>query len=89
MKRQNAIRKNALSAFGFGTDAMKRLSVCSECFSLCSVGKTVCAKCGSHMNGTNLFSVYKSLHHCCEKCDAVLSVSMRYCPKCGTVIKKV
>lgn len=86
MKRQNLIRKRALSNYGFGIDIMKSLTVCKNCNSLERSGKIMCSKCGERLPKTNLYTLYKSKHASCKKCGTVISDDMQYCPHCGVAL---
>ena len=84
----NILRRKSLLQFGFGTDAMKATTVCTNCKSMESTSKLFCSKCGSKLPRANLYDYYRAQHRSCPDCGSVLSESMDYCPKCGIAIKK-
>ena len=77
-----------LRPFGFGTDAMKTTTVCTNCNSMESSKNLFCSKCGERLPRANLYDYYRMQHSDCSHCKAVVSESMEYCPKCGKKIKK-
>ncbi|MBQ8301303.1 MAG: zinc ribbon domain-containing protein [Clostridia bacterium] len=87
MKKMKIIRKDSLYHFGFGTDEMMNLTVCTNCNSLEESNKIFCSKCGTRLSGANLYDLYKSYHKICSKCGMVISPSMHYCPHCGIRVK--
>ena len=86
IKIQNVIRKDSLSSFGFGIDAMKRLAVCPICHSLESSDNTICSICKSKLSKLTLFDLYKSKHKACPACKTVVTNKMHFCPHCGQVL---
>ena len=86
MKLQNAIRKNSLSSFGFGIDAMKKLAVCPNCHALESSENTICSVCKGKLSKLTLFDVYKSKHKTCPACGTVIAKGMQFCPHCGQIV---
>ena len=86
IKMQNAIRKDSLSSFGFGIDAMKKLAVCPNCHSLESSDNTTCSVCKSKLSKLTLFDIYKSKHKACPVCKTVVANGMQFCPHCGKVL---
>lgn len=85
---ENLRRKKDLLQFGFGTDVMKKTTVCTNCKSMESAGKQFCSKCGRKLPKENLYDYYKAQHESCIHCHAILSEVMDYCPKCGMAVKK-
>lgn len=86
LKLQNVIRKDSLSSFGFGTDAMKKLSVCPNCHSLQNSENTTCSVCRAKLTKSTLYDLYKSKHKTCPECGTVISKGMHFCPHCGRVL---
>ena len=86
IKMQNVIRKNSLSSFGFGIDAMKKLVVCPNCHSLESSEKTVCSVCKAKLSKLTLYDLYKSKHNACPACKTVVANGMQFCPHCGYIL---
>ena len=81
-------RRNALSHFGFGVDAMKNTTVCTNCYSLENSNKMFCGKCGTRLTGASLYEYYRLHHRSCRKCGTTLSDAMDFCPRCGTGTKE-
>ena len=86
-KLQNVVRKDSLSRFGFGTDAMKKLSVCPNCHSLENSDNSSCSICGTKLAKTTLYDLYKSKHGACPECGALIGKGMQFCPQCGKILK--
>ena len=86
MKLQNLIRKDSLLSCGFGTDAMKRLSVCPNCHSLESSDSTVCSICKTRLAKSTLYDIYKSRHRACSGCGTIITAGMQFCPHCGQLL---
>ena len=88
-KLQNVIRNDCLSNYGFGTDAMKKLSVCPSCRSLQNSENTACLICKTRLTKTTLYDLYRSKHEVCKECETVISKRMHFCPHCGAGIKSI
>lgn len=73
--------------YGFGTEIMKSLKVCSHCGSLVRSERYVCPKCCVRLPRKTLFQLYQSRHRLCPVCDTVFSSRMYYCPHCGMQIR--
>ena len=86
LKLQNVIRKDSLSSFGFGTDAMKKQAVCPNCHSLQNSENTTCSVCKTKLTKSTLYDLYKSKHKTCAECGTVISKGMHFCPHCGRVL---
>ena len=86
IKLQNVIRKDSLSRFGFGSDAMKKLSVCPNCHSLQNSENTTCSICRAKLTKSTLYDIYKSKHNACPECGTVISKGMQFCPHCGHIL---
>jgi len=87
MNKMKAMRKDSLHHFGFGTEEMMNLTVCSSCHSLEESHNKYCSKCNMKLSKSNLYDLYRSYHKKCSKCGMVISASMHYCPSCGKKIK--
>ena len=85
-KLQNVIRKNSLSSFGFGIDAMKKLAVCPNCHSLENSENSMCSVCKTKMTKLTLYDLYKSQHKTCVHCGTVITDRMQFCPHCGHIL---
>ena len=85
-KLQNVIRKDSLSLFGFGSEAMKKLSVCPNCHSLENSEHTTCSICKAKLTKSTLYDIYKSKHRACPACGTVTSKGMQFCPHCGQIL---
>ena len=83
-----SMRRAAMKQYGFGTDAMKGIKVCSACGKVVPVKKHRCSECGAKLPIISLFQVYQSRHHSCPKCGLVVSDSARFCPDCGSAIQQ-
>ena len=84
----NGLRKKTLLQFGFGTDVMKTVTICTNCHSMESIGEIFCSKCNEKLSGVSLFDYYKSQHKSCSNCKTILSEYMDYCPGCGEKINR-
>ena len=81
-------RRQDLLDFGFGTDVMKRTTVCPNCRSMENSGNSLCSKCGAALTGPTLYEYYRTQHKSCPDCGSVLSDFMDFCPKCGRSLKE-
>ena len=80
LKLQNVIRKDSLSSFGFGTDAMKKQAVCPNCHSLQNSENTTCSVCKTKLTKSTLYDLYKSKH------KLVMSVELWFQKECTFVL---
>jgi len=86
VRLQNVIRKDSLSRFGFGSEAMKKLAVCPNCHSLENSENTACSVCKSELAKSTLYDLYKSKHKICRECGTVIAKGMHFCPHCGELL---
>ena len=80
-------KRKRLTEFGFGTDVMRQVTVCTNCNSLENSRNVLCSRCNTRLPGINLYDFYRVQHRECSKCKTILSDSMHYCPKCGIAVK--
>ena len=76
-------RKEVLEHFGFGTENMKRFTICPCCGNAQAAKNFFCDICHTKLSGKTLFDMYKAMHRSCEKCGNVLPDDAGYCPICG------
>lgn len=81
-------RFDASRDYGFGTDSMKQIKVCTSCGRAEDSDLYFCRECGTPLPKATLFEEYKENHRTCEKCGTILTDKMIYCPKCGHENKK-
>lgn len=81
-------KRKRLTEFGFGTDVMRAVTVCTNCNSLESSRNVFCSKCNTLLPGVNLYDFYRAQHMICSECGTVLSKNMHYCPHCGVRVKE-
>lgn len=79
-------RQEMLEKLGFGTEVMKKNTVCSRCRSMQPAVNRFCGVCGYPLSKTTIYDVYRMHHRSCRRCGAVLSDDMNYCTYCGAVI---
>ncbi len=83
LRRSELVRKEGMTHYGFGIDAMKSIKVCGHCGEMANVSQLYCKECGSPLSEENLYQLYLKRHRHCEKCKTVVTQSMKYCPECG------
>lgn len=88
IKLQNVIRKDSLSRFGFGSEAMKKLVVCPNCHSLENSENSICSVCKTKLTKSTLYDIYKSKHKVCSQCGTVIANGMQFCPHCGQILNQ-
>ena len=81
-------RREAMKRYGFGTDEMKKIKICSVCGAAQPLDAKNCSFCQTALNRETLFDQYKSRHLVCAHCDAVVADRTKYCPACGKRIKQ-
>lgn len=69
--------------YGFGTEVMKQIKVCSRCKAKAEATQIFCKECGTKLPSDTLYEIYKRKNRVCKSCDAIITQEMRYCPKCG------
>lgn len=84
MTKYRPSRKAALEYFGFGTENMKRLKICTCCGNALNSKNRFCEACNTKLPEKTVFDIYKAKHRCCEKCGNVLPNDAEYCSICGT-----
>ncbi len=80
-------RRESMRHYGFGTENMKKLKVCSFCGEIAESTGHNCKACGRLLPGETVFTQYRKRHSTCKRCDRILSEHMIYCPNCGTKLK--
>ena len=80
------LRRDNMKQYGFGTEVMKGVKVCSACGKVVPVKKHRCPECGTRLPIISLFQVYQSRHRSCKQCGLVVADSAQFCPDCGSAI---
>ncbi|MBQ6948408.1 MAG: zinc ribbon domain-containing protein [Firmicutes bacterium] len=86
MKDFERIRKDSMKQYGFGTEAMKQIKICTNCRTPASINDAFCGECSFPLPKTTLYDTYKSRHRSCPGCGVVIHDNTDYCPQCGTRI---
>ncbi len=77
-------RQQHLAHYGFGTDAMKKIRICTRCKTPCAADTYFCTECGFRLPEDTLYDLYSRRHRLCADCDTALTAEMAFCPHCGT-----
>ena len=76
-------RQESMKHYGFGIEAMKRITLCPRCGAMSDVAYHYCQKCGHPLTEETLYHQYQKQHRCCPGCETVVADNALYCPNCG------
>ena len=82
-ERLEMSRRHNREYYGFGTEAMKKIRICTRCKTPSSTATRFCAACGYRLPHKTLYQLYRERHTVCPDCDTVLTEEMAFCPHCG------
>lgn len=88
MDPNEAIRRESMQQYGFGTEAMKDLKVCEKCGAVAAARDRVCSECHARLPQDTMFLRHKRRHAFCPRCDTIVSDAARYCPQCGRRLRR-
>lgn len=82
-ERMQEIRNESKRLYGFGTDRMRELKVCTHCGTMTGATRIFCPECSKLLPRDTVYTLYKKRHRCCKFCGNVVSKLMHFCPNCG------
>lgn len=80
-------RRQELRRYGFGTETMKQLKVCTNCGEPAIASEKNCPMCGAKLPSETLFQAYQRRSRCCTCCGTVVPIGAEYCPRCGASLE--
>ena len=83
MTRSEQIRLESMRHYGFGTEAMKQIKICTHCRTPHDTKDEFCRECGNPLPKTTFCDTYKSRHKSFSRCGIVVQDNIDYCPQCG------
>lgn len=87
-KQIDKLRQESMDYFGFGTEAMKKVKVCSHCGQTAPTDQRFCKECGHRLPENTLYQSYKERHKFCPHCETIVADNVHYCPQCGNIIEQ-